>query len=61
MSNDEVSGSAVISEESARLKPRKAPPWTFEFVGMEENREVPRTFIQRRPAKTNSSRTQRKP
>lgn len=56
MSNDEVSGSAVISEESARLKPRKAPPWTFEFVGMEENRNVPRTFVKSRPTKTNSSR-----
>lgn len=40
-----------ISEESARLKPRKAPPWTFEFIGGEKDRGVPRTIVKKLPVK----------
>ena len=61
MSNEQVDSSVGISEENARNKPRKAPPWAFEFARQGKGRDVPRTFIQKRPTKANSGVSSRKP
>lgn len=53
MSIDEVE-SFVVSSAVLERKPRKAPPWAFEFARQGEDRDVPRTLIRKRPAKANS-------